>query len=288
LPENVALIPEVPAEILKTLTPSEDVAINSARLSIQWLNELASKLPDRYHWRFRNVEAFNAELKEMLPPAKDALPLNRLYWQDALGNCEAYSAMASWRVVELARSCVWALARRDLLCSALMARSALESTAQYVDFARQVNATLEGIPDVDLRKTLNVSREFESLLVKTIFSARRSDTDEIYKPTNILTIIARIAKIPGQQNISSHYEILCEIAHPNFLGRSVHIHEFIPGARPGDELRIIGPGQAGFSLPVMGAIVAALSWACATHVTAFGLMRSTIESFFDRFNREPS
>jgi hypothetical protein len=110
-----------------------------------------------------------------------------------------------------------------------------------------------------------------------------SDAEEIYKPTNILTILARVAKLPGQQNVSSFYEIPCEIAHPNFLGRSVHIHEMIPGPRPGDEVRILGPGQATVSSPIMGAIVGALSWACAVHVTSFGLMKSTIETFLDRF-----
>jgi hypothetical protein len=93
LRENVALIPEVPAEVLKALTPSEDVAINSARASIQWLNELASNLPERYQWRFRTVEAFTAESREILLAAKDALPLNTLYWDDSLKNCEAYSIM---------------------------------------------------------------------------------------------------------------------------------------------------------------------------------------------------
>jgi hypothetical protein len=82
LSESVALIPEVPAEIFKALTPFQDVAINSAQLSIQWLNELASKLPERYHWRWRSVEAFEAESREILLVAKDQLPLNTLYWFD--------------------------------------------------------------------------------------------------------------------------------------------------------------------------------------------------------------
>jgi hypothetical protein len=149
-----------------------------------------------------------------------------------------------------------------------------------------MNATLEGVPEVDLRKNHVVSTDFESLLVKTIFASKMSDAEEIYKPTNILTILARIAKIHGQQNVASYYEILCEIAHPNFLGRSVHIHETIPGSRAGDEVRILGPGQAAFSSPVNGAIVGALSWACAAHVTAFDLVRSTSETFLNRFKTQ--
>jgi hypothetical protein len=55
--------------------------------------------------RFKTVEAFTAEHTEIQASAKNMLPLNRLYWLDALGNCEAYSLMATWRIAELARSC---------------------------------------------------------------------------------------------------------------------------------------------------------------------------------------
>jgi hypothetical protein len=93
---KLTLVPELPEEILKALTPSKDVAINSAHLCIQWLNELASELPTRYGWRVRTAEAFTAEFHELAAMVKDALPLNRLYWEDALKNCEAYSVMATW------------------------------------------------------------------------------------------------------------------------------------------------------------------------------------------------
>jgi hypothetical protein len=221
-PESVVLIPEVPSAILEGLTPSSDVAINSTHLSIKWLNELASALPPRYSWRFKTVEALAAEVEEMQSNVADALPLNRLYWEDAMRNCEAYSIMATWRVVELARSCVWALARGDLLCAALMARSSLESTAQHLDLSRKVHATLEAIPlTIDLRLNLLVSDDFERLVLKTLFASRISGEEDFYKPTNILTIITRIAKIEGQQNVAKYYELLCEVAHPNFLGKCV-------------------------------------------------------------------
>ena len=156
---GVPLIPEVPAEIISALTPSKHVAINSAQDCIRWLNEMASKLPARYGWRFRTVEAFNAEVAQLRHG--DVEGLNRLYWQDALKNCEAYSMMSTWRLVELARSCVWALARRDLLCAALMARSALESAANFLDsVAGTVAATLEQIGDADFRKVGVASGRF--------------------------------------------------------------------------------------------------------------------------------
>jgi hypothetical protein len=39
--------------------------------------------------------------------------VNLLYWRDQLGNWEAYSLMNTFRVIDLARSCVWVLGRED-------------------------------------------------------------------------------------------------------------------------------------------------------------------------------
>jgi hypothetical protein len=279
---GVSLIPELPAEIIAALTPSKHAAINSAQDCIKWLNEMALKLPARYGWRFRTVEAFNAEAAQLR--RGDVGGLNRLYWQDAIKNCEAYSVMSTWRLMELARSCVWALARRDLLCAALMARSALESTTHYLDSSRTVAATLEQIGDVDFRKVVVISEDLEEFLLKTVFASKRADDEEIYKPTNILTIITRIAKSPDQENISSFYETLCEVAHPNFLGRTVHVLEVRPGPREGDEIRILGPGQNMSFTSITEATVGALSWACGTHVTSFAAMSTAIGGFLTRLN----
>jgi hypothetical protein len=288
--QNLALIPELPEEIVRALTPSKEIAINSAQLSLQVLNELASKLPDRYRWRFRTEEAFSAEFQELAESqstTKDFGPLNRLYWEDALKNCEAYSIMMTWRVIELARSCIWALARRDLICGALTARAALESTAQYLDCSRTVSATLEQVPvDVDIQRNAIVSEDLEKFLLRTVFASRRPGDDEIYKPTNILTIVSRIAKSPGQENVLTFYETLCEVTHPNFLGRSVHILEVVPGPRPGDEVRILGPSQAPLSSSIIEATVGALSWTCTAHVSSFGLMWEAIGSVWKRFNSD--
>ena len=285
-PRNtIVRIPELPPEILKALTPSDDIAINSAHQSVQRLNMLAAKLPSNYHWRFRTLEAFASEQEQMKRTARNVLPFNQLYWEDMLKNCEAYSMMSTWRVVELARSCVWALARHDLVCSALMARSALETTVQYVDFARTISATLERLPEVDVRWNLIISDDLEKYLLKTVFASRREGDDEYYKPTNIVTIINRIAKIDGHAMIGSYYETLCEVAHPNFLGRSLHIVEIRPGSRSGDEIRILAPSQVDLDLSVTRGTVGALSWACATQVTAFALMSTTIHDFLKRFRK---
>jgi hypothetical protein len=113
-------IPEFPKGILEGLLPSENYLITHATLSVEQLN---GKLPDRYGWRFRTAEAFDAEAESIRQNAADMFPVNLLYWKDTLGNCEAYSLMNTWRMIDLAQSGILALARNDTICASLLARS---------------------------------------------------------------------------------------------------------------------------------------------------------------------
>ena len=206
--------------------------------------------------------------------------------------------MNTLRITDLARSCVWALAREDAVCASLLARSALETAAAFVDAARTASATIIGKPkdgkpgcildpDVDLRTTFVGSQELELYSLKTIFASRLPESETIYNPTNIVTIITRISKIPQQEFVLSTYEILCEAAHPNMLGRMLYLHKSEPGPRKGNELRILGPGNGPTWQLLAEAIVAALSWACATLTSAFALMAETIETVMARPRSSP-
>jgi hypothetical protein len=271
-------IPEFPERILKALHPPANYFITHANLIIEQLNGLSSKLPQRYGWRFRTAEAFDAEAESIGRSASDMFPINVLYWKDILGNCEAYSLMNTWRMIDLAHSGVLALAQDDSISASLLARSALETAAQFVDFARRISATLGLItaetirpgspldPAIDLHSTGLASEDLDKYLLQTIFASRLPDVDELYKPTNIITIIDRINKSPGQEVVRPAYDILCEVAHPNFLGRSLYLLNVERGPRT------IGPGNGPSKQLVIAATVTAISWACATQVTAFDCM----------------
>lgn len=235
----------------------------------------------------------NAEMAEIAATATDVLPVNALYWRDQLGNWEAYSLMNTLRVIDLARSCVWALARQDALCATLVARSALETAAAFVDTARTVSATISGPtterkpsaildPAVDLRWTVVVNNPLEQYSLKTIFASRLPESETVYNPTNIVTIITRISKTWAQGFVLRTYEVLCEAAHPNMLGRTLYLHGSESGPWEGNELRTLGPGNGPTWRFLAGHIVAALSWACGTQVSAFNLMAETIGAVIGR------
>jgi hypothetical protein len=289
MPSKTDAIPKVPKEVLRRVTPSDNPFVTDVNEMIGLLSDLFTKLPRRYGWRYRTAEAFRVELAGIAAASTDALPVNLFYWRDQIGNWEAYSYMNTVRVVDLARSCIWALARQDTVCASLLARSALETAASFVDSARTVNASICGSstqqqpspvldPAIDLRKTMVISEELENYSMKTIFASRLPESETIYNPTNIVTIITRISKVRAQEFILPTYGILCEAAHPNMLGRALYIHGSEPGPWTGNELRILGPGNGPAWTFLAEHIVAALSWACATQVTSFQLMSETIAS----------
>jgi hypothetical protein len=176
-----------------------------------------------------------------------------------------------------------------------MARSALENTGQLVDTCRSISATIVGEteelgkgrlldPSVDFRNTTVMSEDFEDLLLRTLFATRLPGSEEFYKATNIVTIITRISKSPSQESVLKTYELLCEVAHPNFLGKSIYWQSTVPGKRPGDEWRVIGQGAGPSSLPIVEATVSALSWSCGTNVTAFQLLSDTLKAVVARLD----
>jgi len=68
------------------------------------------------------------------------------------------------------------------------------------------------------------------------------ESETIYNPTNIVTIITHISKTPTQEFVLPTYGVLCEAAHPNMLGRTLYLHGSEPGQWKGNELRTLGPG----------------------------------------------
>ena len=170
--------------------------------------------------------------------------------------------------------------------AAIVARAVLEGVAQFLDTARTLTATLEQVSTRDLYRQVVTSEELERYLVKTIFASRLPESEDYYNPTNILTVLKRLSKIKGQERILEHYSELCEVAHPNLLGRSVYLTGVRPGARDGDELRIISFSQGPSHIQILGRTLWVLSWALAAQVSSGNLMQSGITSFYGKLPPE--
>jgi hypothetical protein len=249
-------------------------------LAVGALNAIAGSLPDPYHWRFMTVEAFSAELGTLSVGGRSAAEVNGHYWRDTLATIEAYTVMAVWRIVDISKA-AFALVESDAYVPAsILARSALESAIQFVHDARTVASSLDEVMEFDLVASTVTSEELEAFLLQTVYASRQSGADPIYKSKNILTVIEKIAKVAKDDPIGSEYEVLCEMTHPNFLGRSTYVVGIEPKARPGDEVRLISHRNGLNADAVLQSTLWALSWAIEGQATSTHLVQGAISDMF--------
>jgi hypothetical protein len=283
MPQTTA-VPPLSRSIKATVSRSQNEWVKRVDQSIKDLNDLAKLLPRKYGWRFRTVDAFNAEIKRITEEYKgDCLAINRFYWSDLLGYVEAFELMTTWRNIDLARSCISAISKNDVT-----------GAAQFIDAARTVSATIAGTDqkpggiialNTDPHTQVLTSSELEQYLLKTVFGSRLPKTDEHLQAINALGIIRRLSKSPGQEFILQTYELLCEVAHPNFYGKSIYLLLREDGPVEGNELRTIGPGNGPVSPQIIEASLSALSWMCAGNVSAFALMSKTVGALMGRLQK---
>ena len=282
---EITFVPTVPNSLFKRYE-DDDSWIQRINQHIEGFNHWMSHFPPTYEWHFRTSEAFAVEFRELADTGANERTLNRLYWLDTLQNCQAYTFMTVWRTVELSRNAVQAIRKNECVVAAIVARAVLEGVAQFLDTARTLTATLEQVSTRDLYRQVVTSEELERYLVKTIFASRLPESEDYYNPTNILTVLKRLSKIKGQERILEHYSELCEVAHPNFLGRSVYLTGVRPGARDGDELRMISFSQGPNHIQILGRTLWVLSWALAAQVSSGNLMQSGIASLYGKLPPE--
>jgi hypothetical protein len=191
------------------------LAFGSGSRNLNLFNKLLATIPRDYSWNFVTVEAFR-DLANRIVTTGRASDLYCHYWRDMIGQIEAFSIMSAWRLAEITRSAVWATRRDEVLCAAVMSRAALETAASYAWFQTEVRPAIEKIGRGDTPTTVP---DLENKVL-VVFASRQEDQEEFYSLTNILTIIGHITKkIPGQEVLAETYEALCEVSHPNWMGR---------------------------------------------------------------------
>lgn len=243
------------------------------------LNAIANSLPDPYHWRFMTVEAFSGQMSQVGGRTAD---VNALYWRDTMATVEAYTVMAVWRMVDLSKAALALIESEAIVPAAVLARSALESALQFVHDARTISASLDEIMKVDLTEAIVTSTELEAFLLQAVFASRQSGADPIYKSKNILTVIEKISKVAKEDPIANEYETLCELTHPNFLGRSNYVVGVSPKA-PGDEVRLISHRNGHTAGAVLQSTLWALSWAMEGQAASTHLVQGAIADMASKF-----
>jgi hypothetical protein len=243
--------------------------------NISLLNKLAGNLPKSLPWRQRTVEQLKAEV-DQLRAVGLRMDAYKLAWQDMLDQIQAFGLLSAWRLVELVSSAIWATRRNDPLCAAIIARAALETSASYAWFQTRIR------PGIDAVIGKDQFVDFEQLeieILKTLWASRLEDVEAFYNPTSIVTIIGHITKkVPEQEDVGACYGILCEVAHPNMLGRSLFLSEQ-------DGVTVISRKRGPSATAIERASLLALSWAAGTLPRSLTAMQATCYSMMEDIDR---
>ncbi|HLZ01745.1 MAG TPA: hypothetical protein VKR55_06280 [Bradyrhizobium sp.] len=280
-------VPPLDTSLLKRLRADDDNWwLEEANDNIAALNKLLQTIPPRYTWQSLTADAFAQVAKsrtQALSADEAMLKMYRLYWHDMLSQIEAFTIMSAWRLADLTRSAVWAVRRSDVLCAAIMSRAALETTAAYSWLQTEIRPALEKVAASNSFNFVKYHdqgevKDLEDKLLKVIHASRLSGQEDFYKPTNITTVIDKIAdKIPEQRIVRDTYSKLCEVAHPNWAGRSLYITETKPNTIFGHELHTISSHHGPTATIIAREAVTALSWSTGTYPLSCVALQSAIQ-----------
>lgn len=270
---------DLEAEVSNHAVPRRLQRIRRLAAAVSGLNAIAASLPKSYGWRFITADAFSEIVAKKAQAGASPSDMNNFYWRDTLATVEAYTVMSVWRMVDICQTSLRCMEEEAVVPCAILARSALESAVQFVQDARTISASLEEVIRQDLSAGLAISTELEQYLLQTVYASRQTGADEIYKSRNILTVIDKIAKVAKDEPIKKEYEVLCEVTHPNFLGRSTYLARAEDDRGDGSELRVISPADGLNSAPLQQTALWALSWAIEAQSTSTHLLQGTVRRF---------
>jgi hypothetical protein len=250
-------IPPLDAKFVQDRNPDDHWLVERFNDNISLLNKVADNLPRNLPWRIRTVEQLKAEMDGLFDKERH-LDAYRLAWQDMLDQVQAFGMLSVLRLIELVSSAVWAIRRNDPLCAAITARAALETSASYAWFQSKMRPGIEAAIGKLTEGILVDFGPLETELLKTLWASRLEDAETFYNPTNIVTIVDHITnKIPHQEDVGPCYRLLCEVAHPNMLGRSMFLSEE-------NGRTIISRNRGPSTKLIEHACLLALSWAAGT------------------------
>ncbi len=270
--DNVYSFPGLSDALLSYCEASSEPMVRSAPQWFTGFLKAERSLAATHDWRFTNVEAFKRQVAALRSPAD----VNRALWADHVRTIEAYSTMTMWRGAELLRPAIRSLNLGELTSPAVLARSLLELATAYLVSANRIDGVLRQL-DFSGGKVW-ASSEFEEMLVRMIWGTRLGDPEPHLKQTNILTLIQKLAKDPKASDVLPHYEVLCEIAHPNVVGYSRFWSQTIANHADGSELRRLAREANGeHFLQIQGVVIWSLAWSSGVLRNGHALISNAVD-----------
>jgi hypothetical protein len=215
-------------EIIALVNHSADPIIRDVeKILIEF--EYSEILGTTYVWKYLPDEAFSH-----FYAGPDVYKMNHAFLSHLFRVIEAFEIVSVWRAWELVDSCVTSLNKYQFVSAATLARSLLELTVQYGIAVNTLRASFDQFPWQNLRthalgldcmdergKKAGLESYIERLMSGTRLGELLNVNQEM-EQRNILSIIDKTDKALTRQQtgylIRPHYDILCELAHPNTVG----------------------------------------------------------------------
>ncbi len=246
---------------------------------IKYCFELDQEMPQKYGWRFSDVDSFKKQIDKCKTPSE----CNKVFWVDQARNIEAYSMTTFYRGVELLKPAIRSLSVKEIITVGVLARSLLELSCVYIVNANILEKTFSDLKFPE--NTIVNSKEIETMIVKMIWGTRLNDPDEHLKQKNVLSYIQKVSRYPNGDEVMPTYEYLCEIAHPSFIGNTrfwSHVEKTYPD---GSQQRVVCRHSEKETVhQILDKTIWTLAWSATVLRNSFHLTQSALAKLLSKVN----
>jgi uncharacterized protein YqgQ len=260
---------------------SEQPFVKSAQEMINYFFDLERLMPDKYGWRYYDVEAF----RELINKSNQSpTNINFKYWGDVMRTLEAYGIIIYFRTNEVLRTAIRSLNNQEIVPSAILTRSLLELASTMIENANVFLATINQLPEKE-NSVFRGDEEFEKLLLRIIWGTRLGDDiPEHLKQKNILSILERLSKNVNARELLEKYKFLCELAHPNWLGNArFWSEESTPNPDGSITIVIQKKGYSALRQDIIENIIWGIGWSAACVRNGYYILQGTILTLSKKF-----
>jgi hypothetical protein len=265
-----------------TLSPTLSQRVATSRIPIVRdlgliLSDLArlKNLVDRpFRWRETPRNVFGAKLALV----RTTPELNAIYWRDVASSIKAYCLSTTWRIIELAEHVLLLLDHGGVLGPAVIARSLMELATVYVLNGGNIRELVSGAA-AQWHDKFVLSEDLENLLNKALYGSRMVPEGDPLRQTNILTLMQKLSKNPGWEDLTSYYDRLCEVAHPNMAGNARFWGDIVAAEADGTLITIGSPNVNNDAIiRLVDDTLWALAWSAANCIAGFGTLSAQVET----------
>lgn len=195
---------------------------NLLEANVEELRRLIVDLPRERILPIASAQAIQQQMTLALAKG-DVQRANRAFWIDQAQTLDVWRSIFLWRISEQVEATLLLKSTNQLVAAAAVCRSGFELAVSGLNTSARLFSTLKTISAEDVRAKVIGSHTFPDDLDLAIFGTRISKlTKEMKYPLqkNLLTHLEKLQRHELGGELSSYYELLCDMTHPNLGGNT--------------------------------------------------------------------